>query len=140
MLLIRLHKDFLDIVRLIDQKQLETLANANGFVAMMNTASDAILTKNIVLDNRVEPKEIYPLVQLTKLFTEQIGTMILGGGIILLLGMAYCYTLLDKLVDSYVIDSVVITPPLFMGISIPVMIVGIILIKPNKKRPKKEYF
>ena len=72
--------------------------------------------------------------------SKQIGAMILGGGIILLIGMAYCYTLLDKLVDSYVIDSVVITPPLFMGISIPVMIVGIILIKTNKKRPKKEYF
>jgi len=72
--------------------------------------------------------------------SKQIGTMILGGGIILLIGMAYCYTLLDKLVDSYVVDSVVITPPLFMGISIPVMIVGIILIKTNKKRPKKEYF
>ena len=72
--------------------------------------------------------------------SKQIGSMILGGGIILLIGMAYCYTLLDKLVDSYVVDSVVITPPLFMGISIPVMIVGIILIKTNKKRPKKEYF
>ncbi len=72
--------------------------------------------------------------------SKQIGAMILGGGIILLIGMAYCYTLLDKLVDSYVVDSVVITPPLFMGISIPVMIVGIILIKTNKKRPKKEYF
>ena len=72
--------------------------------------------------------------------SKQIGTMILGGGIILLVGMIYCYTLLDKLVDSYVVDSVVITPPLFMGISIPVMIVGIILIKTNKKRPKKEYF
>ena len=72
--------------------------------------------------------------------SKQIGTMILGGGIILLVGMIYCYTLLDKLADSYMIDSVVITPPLFMGISIPVMIVGIILIKTNKKRPKKEYF
>lgn len=72
--------------------------------------------------------------------SKQIGSMILGGGIILLIGMAYCYTLLDKLVNSYVLDSVVITPPLFMGISIPVMIVGIILIKTNKKRPKKEYF
>ncbi|NOS61785.1 MAG: hypothetical protein HOO66_01905 [Nitrosarchaeum sp.] len=72
--------------------------------------------------------------------SKQIGTMILGGGIILLIGMAYCYALLDKLVDSYVVDSVVITPPLFMGISIPVMMVGIILIKTNKKRPKKEYF
>jgi len=72
--------------------------------------------------------------------SKQIGSMILGGGIILLIGMAYCYTLLDDLVNSYVTDAVIITPPLFMGISIPVMIVGIILIKTNKKRPKKEYF
>lgn len=72
--------------------------------------------------------------------SKQIGSLILGGGIILLIGMAYCYTLLDKLVASYVTDAVFITPPLFMGISIPVMIVGLILIKTNKKRPKKEYF
>jgi hypothetical protein len=72
--------------------------------------------------------------------SKQIGSMILGGGIILLIGMAYCYTLLDDLVNSYVTDAVIITPPLFMGISIPIMIVGIILIKTNKKRPKKEYF
>ena len=72
--------------------------------------------------------------------SKQIGSLILGGGIILLIGMAYCYTLLDKLVVTYVTDAVVITPPLFMGVSISVMIVGIILIKTNKKRPKKEYF
>ena len=71
---------------------------------------------------------------------KQIGSLILVGGIILLIGMAYCYTLLDKLVASYVTDAVFITPTLFMGISIPVMIVGLILIKTNKKRPKKEYF
>lgn len=70
----------------------------------------------------------------------QIGSMIFAGGLILLIGMAYCYTLLDDLVESYVTDAVIITPPLFMGISIPIMIVGIILIKTNKKRPKKEYF
>ena len=72
--------------------------------------------------------------------SKQIGSMILGGGIILLIGMVYCYTLLDDLVNSYVTDAVIITPTLFMGISIPIMIVGIILIKTNKKRPKKEYF
>jgi len=37
-------------------------------------------------------------------------------------------------------DAVKITPPLFMGVSIPVMMIGIFLIKTNKKRPKKEYF
>jgi activator of 2-hydroxyglutaryl-CoA dehydratase len=72
--------------------------------------------------------------------SKQIGSIILCGGIILLIGMAYCYTLLNKLVDSYVTETVIITPILFMGISIPVMIVGFILIKTNKKRPKKEYF
>jgi hypothetical protein len=72
--------------------------------------------------------------------SKQIGSIILGGGIILLIGMTYCYTLLDNLIVSYLTDVVKITPPLFMGISIPVMTVGIFLIKTNKKRPKKEYF
>jgi hypothetical protein len=72
--------------------------------------------------------------------SKQIGSMILSGGIILLIGMVYCYTLLDKIPTAYMVDAVVITPPLFIGISIPVMIVGLILIKTNKKRPKKEYF
>lgn len=72
--------------------------------------------------------------------SKQIGSMILSGGVILLIGMGYCYSLLDKIPDSYMVDAVIITPPLFMSISIPVMIVGLILIKTNKKRPKKEYF
>ncbi|QLH10574.1 hypothetical protein [Nitrosarchaeum sp. AC2] len=72
--------------------------------------------------------------------SKQIGSMILSGGIILLIGMVYCYSLLDKIPDSYMVDAVIITPPLFMGVSIPVIIVGLILIKTNKKRPKKEYF
>jgi len=72
--------------------------------------------------------------------SKQIGSIIFSGGMILLIGMVYCYSLLDKLVASYMIDAVIITPPIFMGVSIPVMIVGIILIKTNKKRPKKEYF
>jgi hypothetical protein len=72
--------------------------------------------------------------------SKQIGFLILGGGIILLVGMIYCYVLLDKFVDSYLTPIVLISPPLFMGISIPIMIVGLFLIKKNKKRPKKEYF
>lgn len=72
--------------------------------------------------------------------SKQIGSLILSGGIILLIGMAYSYSLLDKIPDLYMVDAVIITPPLFMGVSIPVMIVGLILIKTNKKRPKKEYF
>ncbi|MFB5626810.1 MAG: hypothetical protein ACE5R5_01285 [Nitrosarchaeum sp.] len=72
--------------------------------------------------------------------SKQIGALIIAGGVILFIGMMYCYTLLDKLPDSYMVDAVIITPPLFMGISVSVMIVGIILFKSTKKRPKKEYF
>lgn len=72
--------------------------------------------------------------------SKQIGSLILCGGVILLIGMAYCYTLLDKLAESYLTDMVILSPLLFMGVAIPVMVVGIILIKINKKRPKKEFF
>ncbi|EGG42985.1 hypothetical protein Nlim_0120 [Candidatus Nitrosarchaeum limnium SFB1] len=72
--------------------------------------------------------------------SKPIGSMIIAGGLILLIGMAYCYTLLDKLTPTYIVDTVIITPLLFMGVSIPVMVFGVILFRINKKRPKKEYF
>lgn len=72
--------------------------------------------------------------------SKPIGAMIISGGIILLIGMAYCYALLDRLAPAYIIDTVIFTPLLFMGVSIPVMVVGVILFRINKKRPKKEYF
>jgi hypothetical protein len=72
--------------------------------------------------------------------SKQIGALILTGGIILFLGMTYCYVLMDKLSNSYLTETVIFAPPIFMGISIPIMIVGAFLIKKNKKRPKKEFF
>ena len=68
-----------------------------------------------------------------------IGTLIIIGGAIMLVGMFYSYTLLDKISPEFLVEAVVITPPLFMVVSIPVMIVGALLFRIKKRRSKKEY-
>lgn len=72
--------------------------------------------------------------------SKPIGLMIVGGGVIMLAGMAVCYSMLDQVVDTYMTDAVHFVPPLFMALSIPVIGVGVILLKTKKTRPKKEYF
>ncbi|MEK6965113.1 MAG: hypothetical protein AABX58_02720 [Thermoproteota archaeon] len=72
--------------------------------------------------------------------SKQIGAMIIAGGAVLLVGMSYAYTLLDKIESSNLVFAVSITPPLFISVSIPVMVLGILLLREKKKRPKKEYF
>ena len=69
-----------------------------------------------------------------------IGYLIISGSIVLAIGMAYCYTLIDKIEEKYLTDSVIFVPILFMVLSIPVAVVGLSLLKLKKKRPKKEYF
>ena len=72
--------------------------------------------------------------------SKQIGAMIIAGGVVLLVGMSYAYTLLDKIEPNHLVFAVSITPPLFISVSIPVIVVGILLFREKKKRPKKEYF
>ena len=72
--------------------------------------------------------------------SKQIGAMIIAGGAVLLVGMSYAYTLLDKIEPTHLVFAVSITPPLFISVSIPVMVVGILLLREKKERPKKEYF
>ena len=72
--------------------------------------------------------------------SKQIGGMIVAGGIILLAGMAVCYSMVDNINDQYITDSVRYLPILFMVLSAPVMGVGVYLTKQKKKRPKKEFF
>jgi len=69
-----------------------------------------------------------------------IGCLIIGGGVVLAIGMAYCYSLTDKIEERFITDTVIYTPVLFMVLSIPVAVVGASLLKIKKKRPKKEYF
>ena len=73
-----------------------------------------------------------------KFGSKQIGWLVIAGGIVLLVGMSYAYTTLDSIDKDYHVFTVIIVPPLFMAVSIPVMIVGALLFR-IKKRPKK-YF
>jgi hypothetical protein len=68
-----------------------------------------------------------------------IGSMIIAGGAIMLVGMIYAYSLLDYIEPAYLVETVTITPPIFIIVSIPVMIVGGILLKEKKRRTKKDY-
>lgn len=72
--------------------------------------------------------------------SKQIGTLIIIGGVILLVGMTYCMTLIDTVDDAYITDAVKFTPPLFIIISLPVMAFGgLLLRKIDRKKPKKDY-
>jgi hypothetical protein len=73
-----------------------------------------------------------------KFGSKQIGWLIITGGIVLLVGMSYAYTMLDSIDKEYQAFTVIITPPLFIVVSIPVMVVGALLFR-IKKRPKR-YF
>lgn len=72
--------------------------------------------------------------------SKPIGGMIITSGIILVVGMYVCYSLVDKLDPQYISDAVTYVPLLFMALSAPVIAVGAYLIKHKKIRPKKEYF
>ena len=73
-----------------------------------------------------------------KFGSKQIGRLVIAGGIVLLVGMSYAYTMLDSIDKNYQVFTVIIVPPLFMVVSIPVIIVGALLFR-IKKRPKR-YF
>ncbi len=73
-----------------------------------------------------------------KFGSKQIGWLVIAGGIVLLVGMLYAYTMLDDIPKDYQVFTVMITPPLFVLVSVPIMVVGALLFR-LKKRPKK-YF
>ncbi len=72
--------------------------------------------------------------------SKPIGAMILSGGVVLLVGMLLAQTLLDDIEEAYLVQAVTITPPLFMLVSIPIIIIGAKLLVIKKRKPKKEYF
>jgi hypothetical protein len=71
--------------------------------------------------------------------SKPIALMIIAGGVILLVGMMVALTFIEQIDPTYLNDTIIITPPLFMAVSIPVIIVGVILLRVKKKKPKKEY-
>ena len=81
-----------------------------------------------------------PYIMTRRYGSKSIGGLIVGGGIIMLIGMLVCYSLIDKIDDTYMTDVVKFVPLLFIILSFPVMGVGAYLTKEKKKRPKKEFF
>ena len=73
-----------------------------------------------------------------KFGSKQTGWLIIIGGLVLLIGMFYANTMIDGIEKDLRVFAVTITPPLFMAVSIPMMIVGALLFR-LKKRPKR-YF
>ena len=73
-----------------------------------------------------------------KFGSKQIGWLVIIGGVVLLVGMLYAYTMLDSIDKDHQVFTVMIIPPLFILVSIPVIVVGALLFR-LKKRPKR-YF
>jgi hypothetical protein len=67
------------------------------------------------------------------------GMIIILSGIIVLLGMIYANTMIEDLKPSLVDSSVEMVPIIFMGVSIPVIIIGVRLLKTRPRKPKKNY-
>jgi hypothetical protein len=67
------------------------------------------------------------------------GMVIILSGMIVLLGMAFAYTMIDDLKPTLVDSSVEIVPIIFMITSIPVIIFGTRLLKTRPRKPKKNY-
>ena len=67
------------------------------------------------------------------------GMIIVLSGIIVLLGMAYASTMIEAIKPSLVDSSVEMTPIIFMCVSIPIIIIGVRLLKTRPRKPKKNY-
>ncbi len=72
--------------------------------------------------------------------SKPIGIMIIAGGVILLGGMALAHSMINGINSAYESDFIPILTPLFMIVSIPVIIIGTRLLKVKKRKTKKDYF
>ena len=67
------------------------------------------------------------------------GMLIILSGVIVLVGMLYANTMIEDLKPELVDFATEITPVLFMGVSIPIIIFGARLLKTRPRNPKKDY-
>ena len=71
--------------------------------------------------------------------SRQVGSLLIGSGIILLVGMFIANSTIGRIDSNYRIYIVGILPQLFMVISVAIMASGAFLLR-TKKRPIKEFF
>ncbi len=68
-----------------------------------------------------------------------IGSVIIAGGIITIIGMYYVTILIKQIPVVYLVPELTIGPFVFIATSIPVMIIGALLFR-LKPMPKRDYF
>ena len=67
------------------------------------------------------------------------GMLIIISGVIVLIGMIYANTMIEDLKPELVDSTVELVPPLFMGVSIPIIVFGARLLKIRTRKPKKDF-
>lgn len=67
------------------------------------------------------------------------GSMIIAGGIITIVGMFYDVILIKQIQDAYLVPELTVGPYVFIGVSIPIMALGLLLFR-VKPLPKRDYF
>jgi hypothetical protein len=67
------------------------------------------------------------------------GSLIIAGGIITIIGMYYVTVITKQILDAYLVPELTLGPYLFIATSIPVIIVGALLLR-TKPMPKRDYF
>ena len=67
------------------------------------------------------------------------GILIISSGVVVLLGMIFSYTMIENIQEKLIDITVEITPLIFMCVSIPIILVGIRLLKTKPRKPKKNY-
>ncbi len=71
--------------------------------------------------------------------SKPIGIMIVVGGAILLVGMIYANSLVSKIESQFLTGTISLIPFFSMAVSIPVMIIGALLLRIKKPKKKKDY-
>jgi len=83
---------------------------------------------------------VVPFIMSKRYGSKPIGMMIIAGGIILFGGMLFAHFMTDGFNSAYESAFIPIITPLFMAVSIPVIIMGTRLLKVKKRKTKKDYF
>ena len=68
-----------------------------------------------------------------------IGSVIISGGILTIIGMYYVTILIKQIQDIYLVPELTIGPFIFIATSIPIIIIGLLLFR-LKPMPKRDYF
>ncbi|ABK77068.1 hypothetical protein CENSYa_0433 [Cenarchaeum symbiosum A] len=68
-----------------------------------------------------------------------IGSLIIAGGAVMFGGMVVAHSMAGGIHPEYEGNFVPIITPLFMAVSVPIMVIGAMLLRRKQRRRKKEY-